>query len=594
MRADPRSFAVATGALLGLCANPLQAYVATGAWPTGNIAIELQLDGGTSTPALPSGGLADGSASWNAAIRPAIDAWNAQMTRCQLAPTVGSSAPIAKTNGRNNVFFSSTYYGAAFGSRTLAVTLVASSGLTGAQLTETDLVVNTAVTWDSYRGAIRNSPVDLRRVAEHELGHVLGLDHPNEDDPPQTVAALMNSTVSNVETLQPDDIAGVRVLYTSPVTMPTITRSPQNQTVTVGGAASLSLELGGAAAPASTPTQQYAWLFTPTGGSEEDLFTLKEAAVPLGAAQTSDAGAYRVVVETPNGSVTSSSATLTVNPVTATAATRLINLSTRAYAGSGDRTLIVGFVITGNRARRILLRAVGPTLGSMGVTGMMPDPALNLVNASSQTIATNNDWGDNGGAATLPAIFQAAGAFALPAGSRDAALVANLPPGLYTALVSANAGTAEGIALVEAYDIDDRSDPTSRLINLSTRGYIGTDANIMIAGLVVAGPGPRTYLVRGAGDSLQSMGVSGTLDDPTLKLFDAAANVLRFTDDWDSPSFLQPTLQQTFQQVGAFVFTDRQEAAMKLTLNPGIYTLHLTGFNRGTGVGLVEVYEVSQ
>jgi hypothetical protein len=189
-----------------------------------------------------------------------------------------------------------------------------------------------------------------------------------------------------------------------------------------------------------------------------------------------------------------------------------------------------------------------------------------------------------------------AGAFNLAPGSRDAVILASLDPGSYTAVTSSPAG-GSGVVLVEAYDADPVRDPTSRLSNLSTRGLVQTGTNSLIAGFVVSGPGPRTYLIRVAGDTLKSLGVSGTLDDPILTLFNAGGTAVRVDDDWDSPAATQPALRTAFAQVGAFAFSDRQESAMLVTLPPGNYTAQASGnANNGAtspiGVALIEIYEM--
>lgn len=573
-------------------AGGARASVTRGAWPSGTIEMLLQLDATAPSPRPASGSFSDGSANWNAAVLPALDLWNARLTRSHLSGSITASTGSTQNNGVNDVLFASTYAGQPFGSRTLAVTLISAAGASGLRYTETDLVFNTAFSWDSYRGALRaNSVVDIRRVALHELGHVLGLDHPDEADPPQAVAAIMNSVVSNVETLQPDDIAGATALYGTAIPPTQITTQPTSQSVVEGGQAGFTLGLGGTLAPPETATRKYAWFFTPVGGSRELLFTVHEGELPLGAAQLDDAGIYQVEIDTPEGETRSTTASLSVAPVALDAGTRLGNISTRGLAGTGDRTMIVGFVVTGGQTRRVLLRAVGPGLTRFGVGGVVADPALDLKNSSQVTIASNDNWGDNGAAAALQAAFTQAQAFDLAGGSADAALIATLTPGTYTALVGTKGG-ADGVALVEAYDLDDPG-RDSRLGNLSTRGFVATGAQILIAGFVVHGPGPRRYLLRAAGDTLQQHGVSGgTLDDPVITLFDGDGNRLRTLDDWDSPEFLQPKLTTAFATVSAFALGDRQESALLLTLVPGAYTLQVGGFGGGTGIALVEAYEM--
>lgn len=129
---------------------------------------------------------------------------------------------------------------------------------------------------------------------------------------------------------------------------------------------------------------------------------------------------------------------------------QLANVSTRGFVGTGANALVPGFVIGGTGPLRLLIRAVGPGLAPFGVTGLLSDPQITIVPLGQETpIASNDNWGGGG---ALSAAFASAGAFDLPANSRDAALLVWLPPGAYTAIVSGVGGTT-GTALVEIYDL---------------------------------------------------------------------------------------------------------------------------------------------
>jgi hypothetical protein len=330
------------------------------------------------------------------------------------------------------------------------------------------------------------------------------------------------------------------------------------------------------------------------------LFTLhKPGALDFNLAQPLDSGDYYYRVVTPDDTVDSAVATLRVTPLPNTPTTALANLSTRGSTGANGNPMIVGFVVAGARTKTVLIRAIGPTLGTapFNVPGVLSDPRLTVTNSGGSDVAVSvtGGWDSSPDVAAIRDATARVGAFPLPASSRDAVVIANLPPGNYTV----RTGTAtfnSGVVLVEAYDADATPDPTSRLLNLSTRGFVGSGANLLIAGFVVRGPGPRTYLVRASGDTLKTFGVSGTLDDPILRLFRSDGTLARELDDWDSPGAVQPALRAAFQQVGAFAFTDRQESAMLVTLQPGSYTAQISGFIGGssipTGVALVEIYEM--
>ncbi len=575
-----------------LLVSAAHAYDAQFFWPSGARSFALCLTTAQGAPALPSGGLADGAASWNAVAQASLADWAPSLVRTTLTSSL-SSGSAGENNGSNEIQFSTSIYGEAFGDRVLAVTTYRYEGPSTppARLIETDILINTRnLTWDSYRGSLRSAQ-DLRRVLTHELGHAIGLQHPDQATPTQSVAAIMNSVVSNTDAPTADDLAGARALYGQTLTTPVLSRQPSSVATTVGQYAALTFELNGGPPPAASLLQRYTWSFRPTGSSSfQEIFTYREPQYIMGAAQSYDAGTYRLSIFTPDTQITANSVAVTVAATTTSSATRLNNLSTRGIAGSGNRSLIVGFSLTGSGNRTILLRAIGPTLGTFGVAGALTDPVLDLRDASGNAITSVDNWGTQS-SYNQRDIFAQVGAFSLPDGSLDSALVVSLAPGNYTAVVTPKSGTAEGIALVEAYDVDAGTNGSSRLSNLSTRGFVSTEGNILIAGFSVSGSAPRSFLIRGIGDSLTSFGVSATLDDPTLQLYDSNGRLLRLTDDWDDPAFLQSRLSTVFGQVGAFTPTDRQESALWVTLAPGNYTAHFAGFNASTGIGLLEIYE---
>jgi hypothetical protein len=567
-------------------------------WPSGNIPMTLQLDVSASPTTFP---LTDGSASWNSVAQSVIADWNARMSRTKLTATI-SSAAINNTATRrvdhvNRVFFATDYYGSAFDFRTLAVTLVDNGDQT-IRSVEADLVVNNSRPWNSYRGAVRNNPVDLRRVLLHEFGHVIGLTHPDEAG--QSVSAIMNSTISDVEVLQGDDIAGAAYLYNTPIRRPTITTQPTNQGAAIGGSAKFTLSVDGQDPPTPDDFHSYHWYFKATGATDyEPLFTLiKPGTLNFGVVQADDAGSYYFVCITPDDTVQSNTVALTATAVTPPPATQLANLSTRGIGGNSVRAMTVGFVITGARSKTVLLRAAGPSLANFGVNSILADPQLVLKNSSGATVATSSAiWDQSPNAADIRTASARTGAFALNNGSRDGVVLVSLPPGNYTATAASPAG-ATGTVLIELYDADEVRDTSSRIINLSTRGYVTVGGDTLIAGFVVQGPGPRTYLIRVAGDTLQDFGITGTLDDPYLKLF-TGSTLIREKDDWDSPATSQSALRSAFTQVGAFPFNkdERQEPAMLVTLLPGSYTAQVSGLtNNGrsnpAGYAQVEIYEM--
>ncbi len=260
---------------------------------------------------------------------------------------------------------------------------------------------------------------------------------------------------------------------------------------------------------------------------------------------------------------------------------RAINISTRLRAQTGDNVLIGGFVITGTEPKKVIVRAVGPSLAAAGVTGALADPTLEIFGASGPALATNDNWRD-----AQQAEIQASG-FA-PTDDREAAIVRTLAPGIYTAIVR-GAGATTGVALVEVYDLATTSE--SELANVSTRGRVETGDNVMIGGFVVgAGLGTNEsgtvrVLVRAIGPSLAQAGLANPLADPVLELHDVTGAVIASNDNWADTQ--QAAIQATGLAPG-----NSAESALLITLPKGVYTALVRGKNGGTGVALVEVYKV--
>jgi type 1 glutamine amidotransferase/sugar lactone lactonase YvrE len=259
---------------------------------------------------------------------------------------------------------------------------------------------------------------------------------------------------------------------------------------------------------------------------------------------------------------------------------RVANLSVRAAAGTGAQALIVGFVIGETGSKQIVLRGVGPSLAQFNVSGVLGDPQLRLFSGSTQ-INQNDDWD---GTMTLSNAFAAVGAFALPLGSKDAALFVPLSSGQYTAQIASAVGS--GVALVEVYD-SDPGPPSATFANVSARNQAGTGDNSLIVGFTVSGLAEKTLLLRAVGPTLAST-VTGALPDPKLEVF-RGPTLLQSNDDWGGTT----ALSNAFTQVGAFPLPGTsRDAALLVTLQPGAYTAQVSGVGGTTGVALIEVYEL--
>lgn len=270
---------------------------------------------------------------------------------------------------------------------------------------------------------------------------------------------------------------------------------------------------------------------------------------------------------------------------------RLLNVSTRSLTGAGGDALIAGFVLTGSEPKPVLIRGIGPTLSAFGVGGALPAVRLEVFRGQA-SIASGTDWGSATNNPTeVAAVAARVGAFALQANSRDAAMVLNLAPGAYSAVVTGQSGAA-GVALVEVYDATAGSiPPAQRVVNIATRSTAGAGDNSLIAGFYVSGAAPKRVLIRGIGPALTQFGVSGALARPQLTVA-AGATVLAqnagLTSSADTAAILAAA-----SQVGAFALpANAADAAILINLAPGAYTAQVSGLGGTTGVALVEVYEV--
>lgn len=356
-----------------------------------------------------------------------------------------------------------------------------------------------------------------------------------------------------------------------PVVAPTISEPPVGISRVAGQSALFAVTVGG------TAPFSYQWF---RNGAA--IAGATNATLTLGTVTVAEAGDYSVVASNAAGSATSVAATLVVREIT-----RISNLSVlTSLPPGGDFTLgyVVGVGGTGG-PKLVVLRAVGPSLGALGVPGALDDPSLETFAGAAKT-GENDDWG---GSPTLASVFSSVGAFPLNAPlSRDAAVATTISARENSVRIRAGSGGG-GMVLAEVYDATPTAtftNITPRFLNVSVLKSIGAGVTV---GFTLAGAEPKTVLIRAVGPTLGGFGVANGIADPRLALFRANSGKINENDDWGGAA----GLAAAFQSVGAFALpAGSKDAALMATLVPGGYTVEVNGGGGPSGVALVEVYEV--
>jgi uncharacterized protein YkwD len=264
-----------------------------------------------------------------------------------------------------------------------------------------------------------------------------------------------------------------------------------------------------------------------------------------------------------------------VAPVKA-APTLLANVSTRLPVGKDPNALIAGFILTGTQNKKVIIRAIGP---SLNLPGQLSNPTLELYQGNT-LLASNDDW-KNQPAADKQAVIDST---IPPTSNLESALVRSLPANgtAYTAVVR-GVGNTTGIAVVQVYDLD--RTVNSRLANISTRGFVQTGDNVLFAGTIVLGQTSQRVIIRAIGPSLN---LPGKMADPTLQLVDGNGTQVAFNDNWRSNQevdIIASTVPPTNDHESAIVTT--------LSGNGANYSAIVRGANNSTGIAVVEVYALN-
>ncbi|HKR53298.1 MAG TPA: matrixin family metalloprotease [Chthoniobacterales bacterium] len=438
--------------------------------------VVMQVSLGTGTRIL-----RDGFTSFNDSAIDALKVWNQHLAHMQFSWVKNSPVTPAQGDDEMSVFFDTKVFGMNFGSGVLAVTLLSDRS---GNFEETDTVVNSAISWDSYRGPLTPPVYDFHRVIMHEFGHTVGLDHPDQANPKQNVVALMNSHVSDLDTLAQDDINGATAIYGTGPAYNSIPNAPVLMDLSTRGTTFTgnNVLIGGFIVQGSQPAQLIVRCLAYSLASYGVSGALGDSVIELHDANriiasnddwftSSDAATISSYHRDPPNSI-ESALLITLNPGNYTAivrsysdaqqpaqsgvalfevydlrksSSRLGNVSTRGQVGTGDNILIGGIIIGGNTSKPVVIRALGPSLTKYGVTGVLADPYVELRDGNGTLVEANNDWQQSPEAATIIADGKA------PSNAKEAAMAPTLNPGNYTALVSGVGGTT-GTALVEVYD----------------------------------------------------------------------------------------------------------------------------------------------
>ena len=356
---------------------------------------------------------------------------------------------------------------------------------------------------------------------------------------------------------------------------PVVSAQPQSQFVTPGTPVTFSIAATGGGLG-------YQWKKdgSAIGGANQ-------SSLALAPASANSVGFYSVTVSNTAGSIESAIATLTLNEG---GTSRLINVSTRGFVPVGG-ALTPGFVLQGNTTKGLVIRAIGPTLGSFGVSGTLADPVMEVIPlGGTVSVAANDNWG---GGSAMQNAFARVGAFPLATTtSTDAAVVTALratgATGYTVRITSKNSATA-GIALAEVYDEESTTAPV-RLVNVSTLGFVGTGQQALVPGFVIGGNAPKLLLIRAVGPGLAQFGVGSLLADPQLAVAPLGSDLTVATNDnWGNAA----ELTAAFTQAGAFALpAGSKDAVVVVRLPPGGYTVVVSGVANTTGTALVEIYDL--
>jgi len=289
-----------------------------------------------------------------------------------------------------------------------------------------------------------------------------------------------------------------------------------------------------------------------------------------------------VIAPSPTPSPT---ATPSPTPTPSASPVHALDISTRMRVELNDRVMIGGFIVAGSAPKEVALRGIGPSLTGSGVSDVLADPTLELRTSTGTLLRQNDNWQDDPAqAAQLTAL-----GLALP-NPNESGIVATVQPGASYTAILAGRNSGSGVGLVEVYDGDQL--PNSELANISTRGFVQTDENVMIGGFILGatGGGVSTQIaVRGIGPSLGQFGLTNVLADPTLELRNSDGAIVAANDNWQD----DPASAAELSAHG-LALPDSAEAGLFTLLAPGSYTATLAGKNGGTGIGLVEIYNVGR
>ena len=452
---------------------------------------------------LPAGGpMSDGSPSLNAVAEEALNIWNQFLLHMKFGVDRDSILPPLAYDSNVSVLMSTTVYGDEFGKNTLATTLLFTRDN---HFMETDVTFNSKWSWDSYRGSLSGQTIDFRRVALHEFGHVVGLDHPDQASPKQTVTAIMNSVVSDIDNLQQDDVIGAKSIYDSgpafqnSIPAPNLVNLATRAVVGLGDNAVIGGFIIQGSQPATVILRGIAnslpalgitnalqdpviELHNTSGGSDaivatsddwiDDSWASTVASYHLDPSNSQESailatlnpGTYTVVVRSFDNGDGNLTGTAVVELYDLhTTGGRAGNISTRGQVRSGDQLLIGGFIVGGTQSKDIVVRALGPSLASAGISQPLSDPAVELRDVSGALLASSDNWGSDADAPEIQSENLA------PSNPNESALKATLNPGSYTAIVR-GANGATGVGLVEIYDkegVSSRAAQTARDLSVA-------------------------------------------------------------------------------------------------------------------------------